>query len=400
MNEVHHLNPFDSKTSEGGLLRLFDIKKKDILPHDGNPAIEEELVKFEIKVQMMLDSFKANEYLYQLNFDKLKDEIRDLLRVLAKKTRVFNITDFTHNVLIKMALGDLIAKTEFLFLFGPQSCGINPRGKLWYAIYQDFSNKLMVCGDIEGFDFSHNKVFFPVMEKLLRIAYQDHFSYHFAWWAVMSCILAIRFNRKQGRILFRGNSSGNWITTWLNTLVNMTYFCVCIIWLGKRNGVEEGVLNNLIIRLYSDDNLSHVPYPWFNSENMVMAFHTLFHMNLTSVDKGALMSGNITIDEANFLSRNFVFRDGYVYAPLELDKLLSQLYYVRTPKKHRNDRNYINSQLQQNLDNVTDELFEYSSEDALKIVSSIKKFISEHSLPLHVNFNALEDPLIRKLDIA
>lgn len=394
------LGKFDPHSSKGLRMRMWGMSKKDLFQTDTPPDPKVVDIFFH-KVEEIRVAQRNGDYQFQINFEKLKDELRDLERVLLKKTRIYFVTDFVDNVLIKMAIGALVSKMKDSYMTAPAACGVNPRGDAWRMIYSMFFGKKVVFADISGFDSTLTTWFFYIMQSLLNVAYVDPKEREFAWWAVISCIHGIRFNLGKGRLLNRGNTSGNWITTWLNTVVNLSYFCVAIAFLANKHGDDpHEAIDLLIIKLYSDDNLSSLDYPWFTAKNLSDVFLSLFGVVMTSVDKGELTdgSGSGTIDEANFLSRSFLVKKGVVCAPLDEECLLSQLYYVRVPRVKRGDIAYINGQLQQNLHNVQSELLEWDEASAHALAREIEDFIRSNKLPLSFNFQYDLDVVEAKLN--
>lgn len=377
-----NLDPIDFTTANGILCGLMDVEKRDLVDPE-HPSVA--------KVCAYLDEsekLKSEDgyYCYQLNTDSLKDEIRDHERVDQKKTRVFNVTDSLNNIEIKKACGHMVSKMKTTLMLGPAMCGINPTCGLWSLIYQDFLGGNVVFTDVSGFDFTATKWLFIVLSYWLHMCYgHSRFAFDYAMWAFLSCLQGLRFAFTFGRMLNRGNTSGNWITTVMNTMVNDIYHAVVVIYLARKNGVDpKFALRKLKVVLYSDDNISSLDYPWWNTKNVVKAFKKLFNITLTGVDKGVVgeTDDTFTIDEAEFLCRRFVNRDGVIYAPLSRDSLLTQLYWVRAP--HNASEGFLMKQLQQNVNNVMRELCEYEKSEAIEIVNTIKKFVEEHELPLTV----------------
>ena len=149
----------------------------------------------------------------------------------------------------------------------------------------------------------------------------------------------LRFNRGTARWLLRGNTSGNWITTFLNTLYNYFYFAVSTIHIVHSvydpKAEVDFILSQLLLRLYSDDNIVANRVYNIRPSLYSAAFKDLFVVTLTSTSKGELEDQLIPIDDVEFLSRAF-FKDGqFVKCPLSYDSIVSQLYYVRLPKSEQ-----------------------------------------------------------------
>jgi len=303
---------------------------------------------------------------------------------------LFNVTDFIDNILIKMALGALVAKFKKLLTHGPSMCGINPGCNMWSYIYALFIGRDLVCSDFSGWDHLSEKWIGMLVYPWLEMFYgKGTFASRFACWAYLGATQAIRFNKGIGRRLDRGGSSGNWGTTFFNTINNHVMHCITLISLSLQNGYDWRLaLADFRHVLYSDDNISSGPKFW-TPGNVAREMKRLFGANLTGTDKGSLGDQCIKLHEADFLCRSFRKRNGVVYCPLSLDSLLSQLYYVRTTKSTRS-RMHILYQLQINLDNVSRELLEYPEEEAYAIAKSIQDFINDNCLSLTFDWSNLD----------
>lgn len=378
-----NLGPLSKKTADGLRVKMMGRRKTEY--EDPDCEATEEFVTFIHFVHGVVK--ETGVFPLQINVDCQKDETRPLDRVESKSSRLFNITDFVDNVLIKMAIGDLVSKTAHTLSLDPAMCGINPVSSYWLDVYNKFCGLSVVFTDISGFDYTNVLWTIRVIGKYLYLAYgHDRVALRWAMWSFISCLYAIRFNRRKGRVLGRGNTSGNYATTYWNTLVNIVYHGVACVHGALKNGSDPLLaLANLKLVIYSDDNVSACPgHLWWNTKFLSTAFDKLFHITLTATDKSATQDRLYTIDEAEFLSRSFVKRDGIVYAPLSLESLLSQLYWVRAPKKYAT-RAFIMSQLQINLDNVMRELIEYEPNQAWELVNEIQNFIQEHKIPVIVH---------------
>jgi len=336
--------------------------------------------------------------------DCLKDEPRDLTRVQQLKTRIFNIACCMDNSRIRMYIGDLVGRQKKFFFFSPGMCGLNPSTALWMMIYEMFLGGTVVFSDISGFDYTCGLWVMYILGPFLKRAYGNNAqAFVRALWAVKSCMCAIRFGPvvEDGKIFFRGrmlecgNSTGNWATTTLNTWMNTCYHGVLTI-AGSLLNDEDPLLNlfKLKMVLYSDDNISRLDTLWWDAKFVGTYFDRLFGVTATGVDKGELKTDVVTIEDAEFLCRRFVKRNGIVYAPLEWESLTTQLYFVKCPRRLRGTQ-FVNEQLQINICNVARELVEYPPEEAFRIVGEIRKFCDEHSVPVSVPDYDYFDPTLK-----
>jgi hypothetical protein len=378
------LDPFDLTTSEGMRLPLLGITKSNL--KDPNHP---DTLKLKAYVESKIEEFKNGDFTLQMNADCLKDELRDIPRVQANKTRLFNVTDFVDNILIKMALGHLVSKLKRFLLLGPAMCGINPTSSVWSEIYRMFVGLSCVFTDIAGWDHTSAMWLMRVILPWLCKCYggdPNSFEFKFAAWAYISAMQAVRYNNGFGRRLNRGGSSGNWCTTTFNTWNNHVFHSVAWIYLAKKFGTftREAYLSTLTLILYSDDNISASTEKFWNVKEMATTFKFLFGINVTSTAKVVITGDtevqDATIDDADFLSRRFVNRRGIIYAPLSMDSLISQIYYVRSHTGATNE--FLMAQLQQNLGNVARELIEYPADEALDLSNKIRLQLKELNLPV------------------
>jgi hypothetical protein len=385
---------FDPSTSKGLRMRKWGLSKRALLAAE--PVTCD---AFQKRIAEIRGAQASGEYLYQLNFDKLKDELRDIDRVKAKKTRVFKITDFVDNVLIKMAIGDLVGRTKHMILIEPSACGINPYGEAWRVLSIMFPG-VAVATDVRGFESVVSPYIFPVVWELIYRAYDKPEDRAFAMWAVVSCVHGLRFDQGKGFWLGRQNTSGNWITTWLNTLANHIFFSVACGCLALDHGVDPFVAySGFVGKYYADDNITACPYSWYTAENLAMVFKRLYGIELTGTTKGQVTNEECMgkLSDLEFLSRGFRFERGLVFCPLKADSLYGRLHFVKVPKKSRVDPMFVMKQLQINLESFALELYEYdvATGDALAI--EVVQFIEQHRLPVRLPYVFNVDTVQHKL---
>lgn len=375
---------FDKTTSEGMRLKRWRISKEKLLA--GCP---ETYARFREYFDPIWHAFCNGEFTYQLCADKLKDEPRDHERVEQMKTRIFNVTDFVDNLILKMCCGDFVQKTKSYFMMGAQSCGINPYSEVWAEIYRMFDNLQVLCTDIQSNDHCANGSCKPFYEALSKFYTRQQDQVLFLY-GMISCMFALRFNCGKGRYNGTGNSSGNWITTMVNTVNTTIWFTVA----GRK--IFEDIMAPTVsfasffrAKFYSDDNLSAVitaghpnGHPRWTGSTVVAMFQYLFGIVLTATNKSEDVVEFDYIQNCDFLSRGFRKENGMVYCPLSRDSMLSQLYYVRMPKDQSHSLKMLYSQLQINLDNVSREIMEYERDEAVRIAEEIAEYIAQRNLPV------------------
>jgi hypothetical protein len=214
-------------------------------------------------------------------------------------------------------------------------------------------------------------------------------------WCVVSCFYALRFSGGVATYLCRGNTSGNWLTTFLNTVVHIIMMKLCFMMCAEDNGVDpEVALKHFNAVLYSDDNVFASPYEWWTSQTYAHYMEKYFGAIVTATDKSDNFEDK-HISEVSFLSRTFVpaeFNKEIILCPLAFESVISQLFYVRKGAGARMSHDFMYQQLQINLDNVVRELSQFPIAKARFVMKKIAEFIARNRLPLvlkDIDFNQI-----------
>jgi hypothetical protein len=358
------------------------IDKKEILSYDNVPPIPEKRQAVVDLSDSMLADAAEGKFHRCISVAKLKDELLEKQFVEAGKCRLFHVVDFVDNLNLKRCVGDFVAKTGTSYLTGTQACGVNMRGSDARLIYSKFAGKRIEESDVSGFDFGVSALAMPVVSVLAHRSYPKRLDRTLFMWAVLAILNTIMFNMGIGKWRGLGNTSGNWLTTWLNTLMNTIYFCVAVYLLAVEFDEDPiACVLELLLKIYSDDNITCLDRPWYTATNLARMFMTHFKVELTATDKGVLRDRHLTIDQAEFLSRTFRFENGAVFCPLNEASLYAQLYYVRVPHIYRNCDDFKHKQLRINLANVALELYEYPKTRRDQMADEIFDFLERIGLP-------------------
>lgn len=376
------LTPCDPTTSRGVRLRHMKIDKKEILTYNNVPPVAEKRQKVVDLSDSMLSQASEGVFHRIVSIAKLKDELLENAFVEAGKCRLFHVVDFVDNLNIKRCIGDFVAKTGTTYLTGTQACGVNMRGSDARLIYNKFVGRRIEESDVSGFDFGVCTLVMPIVSVFAHRAYPRARDRVLFMWAILAILNTVMFNMGRGEWRGLGNTSGNWATTWLNTLMNTLYFCVATYLLAIENDEDPyECVRELLLKIYSDDNITALDRPWYTATNLSRVFMTHFKVELTATDKGELRDRFLTIDDAEFLSRSFRYERGAVFCPLNPSSLYAQLYYVRVPHIYRNDEDFLHHQLRINLANVALELYEYDKTRRDDMAREIFEFLERINLP-------------------
>lgn len=405
------ISAFDFSTADGITLKKMGIQKKnlaDINHPDTGRFIE--------MVNAAMAQLQKGEYWFPVTQECLKDELRDHERYAAGKTRLFFVGDFLDNVLQKMILGDFMARLKGYSASNASCCGVSPGRTQWKMLYALFSkSKKILEMDIGGNDFVWQPLFAELLSEFVRPFYNlSHTEPAFKalYWAFWGSIHALRFNKGFGFFLGSGLISGAYDTTLFNTLCNYILHNSIFYYLMDIHQPHDYLKDinekcELVPRLYSDDNLSTCDEAtWWTTENFVRAADEIFGIEMTSNDKSGntTLADRTTINDCMFLSRGFAQHEsnpGLICAPLKMQSLLGQLFYVRATSSRANDVLAEIEQLNINIANVVGELKEYPYAIAMDIYGKLQEFQrreklrgNHYEVPPFTTFMGLTDKFV------
>jgi hypothetical protein len=268
----------------------------------------------------------------------LKDEVISLEKNEGVKTRIFEGVASDDYLLLRMFLGDVIPNLlEELKKFG--SCiGINASSPQWNWLHSRVSGN-------EKDGFRTSKDYRKMDKEMLYMCHVMALSIIFAYAkkclelsgvgemlsnALARILMASLQPQRQvdGAFIFgyAGNMSGDFLTTLVNTLVNMMYWW--LIYAKKFNISFEIFYTEILAKMafYGDDTSKFQLYKYpFTSSEIILEMSLL---GQTMTDGGAQKS-ILTVDTEGgktFLKRGFrMDKDGNCFCPLEVSSLAKSL---------------------------------------------------------------------------
>jgi len=264
-----------------------------------------------------------------LFIDQLKDERREIEKVLAAKTRVFNVAPFDLNILVRKYFGTFIAHLMSNSVRGECAVGINPHGVDWKLLYDRLScnGEYWLGGDYSNFDktlsYQACMAVLQVIDDFYgdghtvvrRTLFQTMFS---AYHLLGDTVYWVPF----------GNPSGIALTVIINSLVNMVYirYAWCMIM-----GSIQGFVRNVALSVYGDDNIMTVSGECIERFNMESISKILSDVGITytTPTKKEIISKDIPLEELSYLKRRFRFERGHVFAPLDIRSIKEMLMWTR-----------------------------------------------------------------------
>jgi len=320
--------------------------------------------------------------------DQLKDELRPVDRVMRGKTRIFSAGPLVICILLKMCLGAWVAAAKSDFLRGYSMVGVNAHGWDWgvlanYAL--QFPNR--IGGDFEAWDMRLKVRFIAWITEYL---WEEHrgkrdpsgpFGTLLMFANIIKSAMAPYVVR--GRFLYQrvnGNASGNWITSLLNSFIN---YCMFVMFFYKnRPNANCRWSEHCAFIFYGDDNFGSVSdgvKEWFNMKEFAKFCHD-FGMVYTSPTKGTF-DEFLRDDQLIFLARKFIFRDGYWWAPLDLDSIYGMLHFNRKVSYASKLAGTTEmEQLQVNIDTASRELLHHGREIYNQVMGEVRERIEKVGL--------------------
>ncbi len=231
----HYMPPMNWGTSPGFIMKLM-VKRFNIPnPQGGSRFMVDESSRLLPQydrilrqlVQLHIDSALRGDRIMSVNIDNLKDELLKKEKVKAGKTRLFCSSDKPILILFRMYFG---AFTGWLFrnrIKNGFAVGINPYSTDWDAVYDhlDPAYKALFV-DYGKFDKRQKERLMRIVQYASDRYYKD---YGTDAQKIRHALLTELFNSVH--IVFydgelriyswdHGNTSGNFLTIWLNCLVN------------------------------------------------------------------------------------------------------------------------------------------------------------------------------------
>lgn len=275
----------------------------------------------------------------------LKDEPIKWEKIAQNKIRVFSGAQFDFCVLTRIVtLPTITAMTNFPEVF-ESAVGVNAHGKDWdyiYCIAKKFGSKRCFAGDFSKYDKNMRGEFilgaFEILRHLLIRAGASELTLKLLDGIATECAFPIY--DVQGAILkvFGSGPSGHALTVVINGLANCLYMRYAYYALHHERLAPEVFsagdgtipLFHEVVSLitYGDDNICSVSErdSVFNQVTVSRVLGTI-GMPYTDAKKSAVMSKFQTVDELDFLKRNFTEVEGFSgrVGPLDFNSIMKSL---------------------------------------------------------------------------
>lgn len=264
--------------------------------------------------------------------DALKDELRELSKVQAGKTRLFSVAPIELIIVSRMIFGNLMAHTTSKRIFNGFATGVNPYDPSeWEGIKKHLSgvsqskDKVFVgAGDFSGFDASEHPALLHEIFKVLGDFYGEHAIVVEAF--SRSVTNSTHMFQNEFYSWYGSMPSGHPLTTFVNNILNISSFRYCF----KSTHPDKSFDQHVRIIVQGDDNLwspSQQVQDTFTEPKVAEIMKTL-NLTYTSDTKGDFSGHWRKLEEVQFLKRRFVKFSSVEHqniwiAPLSTDTLIN-----------------------------------------------------------------------------
>jgi len=279
--------------------------------------------------------------------DTPKDEKRPHAKVLQGKTRLFSCCeDVCFLVLFRKYTLGFSASVMNARIENGTCVGVNCYNEDWDKLFEAITahgENNIFAGDFGGFDGSHNyqvnsrimglinKYFYPNATE-----FENKMRLHLWNEIVQSC----HINGSDIYQWFKGQPSGNPMTTLLNCIVNNTGIRMVWdeVWRKEGNEVMRHQLyfnKHVVHQSYGDDSLTAVSEEAIGVFNQISVAENFTKFGFEYTDECKGMNGALVprkhVSEVNFLKRTFRPDpiNGWVMAPIAKDTLYEMMQWVR-----------------------------------------------------------------------
>jgi len=282
--------------------------------------------------------------------DCLKSELLAREKVALGKARLFCAGEIDFLILTIMYYGAFVAWILENRIKNGIAVGINPTSPEWLLMYnylRSIGNN-GIFGDYSKYDKRLAEIFMMSAKFIIKAFYKDLYCVvHDRLFEQL--VISVHVVHHQGLAYFyiwnHGNTSGNYLTAILNSIVNeiIVFYCIFMIYLkeGKTlDQIEDITDKNVRLVVYGDDNAISVSDKIRDDINFLSLQREICDIGLEYTDE--LKSGSVElykpICEGNFIARSFRFEliGGVtcLLAPLRLASTLEAVQWDKRGESH------------------------------------------------------------------
>jgi hypothetical protein len=325
-----------SNTSAGYPMNVSGCRNLKKEYFKGNAAVKAlALIDIKKEVFQMLDSMLEGKRVVVLWTDSLKDERREISKILSCSTRMFSGCPFIYQIVFRMYFGMFCLYMNENKIINGFTSGVNPYSGDWDEIARllRFKNSgrdtLVGAGDYSKFDGSQKPLIHEYTNQIINDWYDDE---HTFLRKVIISELTNSFHISDGKVYEWASSlpSGHPGTLLFNGFYNHFAFRYC--W--ELAGLDVKEFNKSVyLIVQGDDNLFSV-VPRFREDFNELVLPKLMEvigLNYTTEIKSNATSKFRLLEEVEFLKRSFKYDNslGRFVSRLRLNVILEIPYWTR-----------------------------------------------------------------------
>jgi hypothetical protein len=326
----------------------------------------------------------------------LKDETRPEEKVATP--RLFCVGSLSHLVWTVMWMGALVTEMKRNRSTSDVAIGTNVYGFDWNLIlkkFEAFARCKFGCGDFGDYDTSENIWLGWALGEACVPFYglpKDSWEEKCVRYACESALAPLLVVGGQLYWMDYFNSSGGWLTGFLNSFVNIFIFNACFFYVQAFSDDEDFKdakrRDVLILFVYGDDNIWAILEKYSRHFNMIILeklVFELFGMKYTTASKKAILEPFVEREDVEFLKRKLI-RDGSLSrAPLEPESIHSMVLWIHKPKRKEEllpgeQQTTIEEQFLINVETACAEWFQHGREVFNRETEHMRAYLKELGL--------------------
>lgn len=311
------------------------------------------------------EKLKHGEQIEVIWCDILKDERISEEKSQLGKTRLFAGCPLHYLFLMRKYTLAFVEYVQSLCVEKGIAVGINAHSNHWRRLKRRLMRmaKSILAGDFKNYDGSVPGFLGEIICEFINRWYNDGpINARIRSLLFMHIWNACRIHGRNIYQVFRGNPSGNPITSIYNSLVNIV-MCFLILFFDFHI-----MPSDFEITTYGDDNVIAVNVEGLTCNKMTPYFKSRFDMTYTHWSKVEVEDTPDTLDTIRFLGRAFR-DDGYhTFAPLEMDTILESVYWYKKGNTPEDSLLAVSDSFFTELVHHGEEIFNEKSREFLKLV--------------------------------
>jgi len=292
-------------------------------------------VKLFKRVDEIIAAAKEGKRLEHYYIDALKDELRDVKKILSGKTRMISCCPLDLVICFKMYFGAFVE--AFISGRGPNgsAVGVNPASTEWTSLAKLLLQvgKNIVAGDFTSFDATQATTTLMEPLRIINAWYGDseenQMIRQILW---MEVVNSMHLHGDKAVMFDHSLPSGNPLTTIINTMyVNIVARMAWIKCLGEDTSSIHEFNYHVCVIAFGDDHLfgiSDEAIKYFNYNTIKLAMKS-FGLIYTNEDKTESSVESKELNQCTFLKRGFRFENGEYAAPLDINVVKEMCYWYR-----------------------------------------------------------------------